>query len=738
MKIKLRFTQTKLGLLLMVLFFSSFGRGQTLVAGWDFQTTNNGGTASATSPNSPLVFTANFGTANMYLDGTNGSSLWIKAASGNELTAFGGSNINVSGTSLSAVTTSPACLALLGGATTPTSNGKFIVFKFSMTNYTNLIVSYATQKTATGFSSQVWEYSTDGTVWTSAQTISTIATSFGLITLNTITGLNNATNAYLRFSGGGASNTSGNNRLDNIQFNANPFTTWNGTTWSNGIPTASLDAIIDGTYTTTTNGVFSAKTLTVNTGKSFSISSGHSIAVAGAITNNGSFTLQNNANLIQTNTTAVTNTGNIIVNRNSALIQLYDYTLWSSPVAGQQLQAFSPNTLSTRFYTYDSTQGTNGLYSAVPTPSATNFATATGYLIRAPNTWTAATPTTFNGVFTGVPNNGDVTISGLIAGKYHAVGNPYPSTISVADFYTENPNAGTLYFWRKTNGVAGSAYATRNSAGTTAASGGLTPTADIAVGQGFFVSPSANMTLNFTNAMRATPSNSAVFLRTTEERNRFWLNLTNTSGLFSQMLVGYIQEATSGVDNAIDGRYINDAPTALTSLINSEEYTIQGRALPFTATDTVPLSFKTDVAGNYTIAIDHVDGLFSNGQAVFLKDNLTNTLTNLSSANYTFATSAGVFSNRFVIVFQSTLENEFPVFTASSVIAFAQNGIITVDAGSTILGSVKIIDLRGSVLAEKTAINTSKTNVNIMVPNQVVLVQVTNTNGTVVTKKISL
>jgi hypothetical protein len=37
------------------------------------------------------------------------------------------------------------------------------------------------------------------------------------------------------------------------------------------------------------------------------------------------------------------------------------------------------------------------------------------------------------------------------AGKYHAVGNPYPSTISVADFYTENPNAGTLYFWRKTN-----------------------------------------------------------------------------------------------------------------------------------------------------------------------------------------------------------------------------------------------------------------------------------------------
>jgi len=509
---------------------------------------------------------------------------------------------------------------------------------------------------------------------------------------------------------------------------------WNGSVWSYSTPTASLDAIIDGTYTTTTNGVFTSKTLTVNATKSFTINTGHNITVAGAITNNGTFTVANNANLVQTNTTAVTNTGNIIVNKDSASIQLFDYTLWSSPVAGQKLKAFSPDTVDARFYSYNS--ATN-VYNVVPAPLTTDFAIATGYLIRTPNTWTAATPTTFNGVFTGVPNNGDISISGLVSGNYYAVGNPYPSTISVADFYTANPNAGTLYFWRKTNGVVGTAYATRNSAGSTSASGGLTPSADIAVGQGFFVSPSAAMTLNFTNAMRATPSTSAVFLRTaSEERNRFWLNLTNTTGLFSQMLVGYMPEATSGVDNAIDGRYINDAPTALTSLIDAEEYTIQGRALPFTTTDMVPLGFKTDAAGNYTIAIDHVDGLFSTGQTIYLKDNLLNTVVNLSAGSYSFASAIGVFNLRFEVLFQGALGVNNPTFTASSVVAFGENSEIKINSGSTIMEHVSVYDLQGRLLAEKKQVNATETKIQTSATNQVLLLEITAANGSKITKKI--
>jgi hypothetical protein len=421
-------------------------------------------------------------------------------------------------------------------------------------------------------------------------------------------------------------------------------------------------------------------------------------------------------------------------------MKLYDYTLWSSPVtnANQFLTTFSPDTFNTRFYTYDSTLGTNGLYSAVSDPAATNFAPATGYLIRAPNNWTANTSTTFRGTFTGVPNNGTVEIPGLLSGKYYAVGNPYPSTINVTAFYTENPNAGTLYFWRRRNGdISTTAYATRNSVGGTFTSGGLTPSADIAVGQGFFVSPSAAITLKFTNDMRVTPSTSAVFFRTTtEERSRFWLNLTNTSGVFSQMLVGYLPEATSGVDNAIDGKYINDAPIALTSIINAEEYTIQGRALPFATTDTVPLGFKTNAAGNYTIAIDHVDGSFSTGQTIYLKDNLLNTVVDLSAGSYSFASAIGTFNSRFEVVYQSTLGVNNPTFTANSVIAFSENGEIRINSGTTIMEFVRVYDLQGRLLVEKKQINASETKLTTTATNQVLLVEITAANGSKITKKI--
>jgi hypothetical protein len=509
-------------------------------------------------------------------------------------------------------------------------------------------------------------------------------------------------------------------------------TTWDGTAWSNGTPTSSLDAIIAGDFNTAANGVFTARTLTVNANKSFTINSDTTITVAGAITDNGNLIVQSNGNLVQTDVSA-TNSGSIIVNRNSANIQLYDYTLWSSPVAGQKLKTFSPDTLDARFYTYNSS---TNLYNVVPAPATTDFAAANGYLIRAPNTWTAgATAAPFSGAFTGVPNNGTITLSGLTSGNYYAVGNPYPSTISVSSFYSANPTAGALYFWRKTNGASGSAYASRNSTGATA-SGGYTPSTDIGVGQGFIVVPGAS-TLSYTNAMRATPSTTATFLRTTEYRSRFWLNLTNTSGLFSQMLVGYMAEATSGIDNAIDGKYINDSPIALTSLINSEEYTIQGRALPFLTSDSVPLGFKTDVAGNYSIAIDHLDGLFSSGQAIYLKDNLLNTVTDLGAGSYSFASAIGTFNSRFEIVYQRVLGGVNNLeFSSNSVVVYNDNGDIKINSGSTIMEQVRVYDLQGRFLVEKKQINANETKISTMAVNQVLLLEITAANGTKVTKKI--
>ena len=198
-----------------------------MVAQWDFQTTTNGGTAAVAAPNSPLTYVANFGTGTLYANGTNGSSSWVQANSGNQINAFGGTALNATG-SMSTVTTGSAALGLVGGAATGSTfaaNGKSIVFKFSMTDLGNLAISYATQRTATGFTTQQWDYSTDGTNWTTGTTISSIQSSFasgtGSATNVSITsGLNNATTAYVRVTFTGATANGGNNRLDNIQFNA--------------------------------------------------------------------------------------------------------------------------------------------------------------------------------------------------------------------------------------------------------------------------------------------------------------------------------------------------------------------------------------------------------------------------------------------------------------------------------------------------------------------------------------
>ena len=534
---------------------------------------------------------------------------------------------------------------------------------------------------------------------------------------------------------GGTAFASNNGSNYKATFNYFNSSTWNGSTWSNGVPSAALDAIIAENFSSTSSGDtagFTAKTLTVNSSKTFTINSGHNVTVAGAITNNnGTFNVENNnANLVQTNVSA-TNTGSIVVKRNSANIQLYDYTLWSSPVAGQNLKSFSPNTLDSRFYNYDSSQN---LYSAV-NPLTTEFATATGYLIRAPNSWTASTPTTFNGAFTGVPNNGTITLSGLTANSFYAVGNPYPSSISATSFINGNTTGGTLYFWRKTNGANGSAYATRTNAGGTA-SGGLTPTDDIGVGQGFIVKTGASATtLSFNNTMR-TSSNSLVFLRTNEERNRYWLNLNTPTEFICQTLVAYMPEATASFDNAIDGKYINDAPVALTSLINSEEYTIQGRALPFSTTDSVLLGFKTNIAGNYTISIDHVDGFFSTGQVIFLKDNLLNTVNDLSAGSYSFASAVGTFNSRFEIVYQRVLGVNNPEFTSNNVVVFNDKGDIRINSGSAVMEQVRIYDLQGRLLVDKKQINTTETKITTTAANQVLLIEITALNGQKVTKKI--
>ncbi len=491
--------------------------------------------------------------------------------------------------------------------------------------------------------------------------------------------------------------------------------------------------------TFTNNNISASGGLIVNGSSVINFASGKNLTLGGIVTvaASSTLTLENNANLIQTG--AGTNVGNIIVKRNTSMKRL-DYTYWSSPVAAQNVMAFSPATLPNRFYTFSET--TNAF---APIASTTTFAAARGYAVRAPDTH-PTTNTAWTGTFTGVPNNGIISVTATItaptAGSngYNLIGNPYPSTVSGGAFIAANP--GSLNFWTHSVYQGGlNNYATYTNAGGTAASlGGATPNGIIQVGQGFMYIPATAGSKSFTNAMRVADNNNQFFrtsnsTQAVNEFDKFWINATGTNNEFSQILVGYFPNGTNNFDGGLDGKQINTEGAVLSSLIAGEAMAIQGRG-NFISSDVVPLGFKANTAGNYTLAIDHKEGMFNNGQNIFLKDNLTGTLTNLQNNGYNFVSDAGTFNNRFEIVYESALSNNNNTFNASNVVVFNNNNTLNINATMK-MKAVKVFDIRGRAIFEKNAINSKATVIEgFMQQQQVLMVQITDNENRIVTKKV--
>ena len=110
-------------------------------------------------------------------------------------------------------------LSLQGGTSTA-NNGRNITFNVSTLGFSNIVVSFATQGTSTGFNSNQFQYSLDGISFINFGSPFIPATAFGsvpiIFSLAAIAGLNDNPNAAFRIVFNGASSATGTNRLDNI------------------------------------------------------------------------------------------------------------------------------------------------------------------------------------------------------------------------------------------------------------------------------------------------------------------------------------------------------------------------------------------------------------------------------------------------------------------------------------------------------------------------------------------
>ena len=475
----------------------------------------------------------------------------------------------------------------------------------------------------------------------------------------------------------------------------------------------------------------------------------------------GTMTLENNSSLVQTSF-AGNNLGNVTVRRNSTPIVLDDFTYWSSPTNGTQtLLDFSPNTQSDKYFEFNNDW-------ANINASTTVFAPGIGYAIRAEGTLIPpGMPAVDDSLkFIGVPNNGKIDIPVTVRTSdglgERLIGNPYPSAIDADAFINANlvgtgtinqTITGTLYFWTHNHTLLGndylaSDYATYNlfgAVGVDSGTGNITdPTQYIASGQGFFVENDFAGNVTFDNSMRIISNNTNFYRQkktknTEEEKHRIWLKLQKGTSDLTGTLVGYGSNSTNDFDPGYDS-YVYDENQAfsLYSFIGTSKMAIQSKSLPFVDTDVLPFGYSINVAGNATISIDKVDGLFSDNQNIYIEDKVLNVVHNLKEDPYTFNSEKGAFNERFELRFtDKTLASADFELNENSVLIVKDKNELKIKSQTETINRITVFDLLGRKVFEKVAVNSNEFQTSVIrLSNQVVVVKVSLANGKVISKKV--
>jgi hypothetical protein len=552
------------------------------------------------------------------------------------------------------------------------------------------------------------------------------------------------------------------------------------------------NVVLDNDFNTAiSNDLIAQGDLTINATRTLSIDSNGFVFAYRRLNHNGDLSIANNGQFIQVdetdNNTGVY-TGTKFQLTRTAQAKNFDYVYWSAPTENFAVTSIPTNNRYEWNTLFANANGTIG-----------NWATASGimtrgkgYIARASNG--SATPVGLSTIFTGKPHNGqfdfainrgnydgadydaDLTspnnvLTTRFDDNWNLVGNPYPSAIDAEEFLIQNQTKieGAVWIWthglNPTSNVSpfysnyqynysSSDYIKYNGLGSTDPD---TFAGKIASGQGFMVNmlhtTATPNTITFTNNMRVdasiAPYDNTDFFRgvstTTvgpvEEKHRIWLDIINTtSGQMDRTLLGYSTSSTLDVDHLYDCIFRPTTELSMYSIINSEPFIIQGRPLPFNNFDIVPMGIRIVAAGNHTIAIKKVDGLFEQNQDIYIEDKQLNIIHDLGQAPYNFTSLVGTFNDRFVLRYTTAaLSNQNFESIDSSVLVFANDGQIKIKSINDLLSEVSVYDVLGRKILKKTNIASSDLILNnISARNQAMILKIKLENGGIVNRKVIL
>ncbi len=504
-------------------------------------------------------------------------------------------------------------------------------------------------------------------------------------------------------------------------------TNWaSGTDWkpSTPLPSANNCVIIKKSINIPTGTAGLAKNIIIEPAGKLNIKTGGSLTVTDFFQNQATqddVVVENGGNLVQINDTpSLANSGSITAENLFTLStdrKEYNYVI--SPVVGQNVKTIYPGNPTTIYHS----EAANWFYT-----SDGSYIAGRGLGIKEPAT-SAVSTSTVPGLYKGAPFNGELdysiawTNTNPKSGSEHGwnlTGNPYPSALDLIKLYNNSGNNNriepTFYFWdnrgnsiheQQGSGYTGPQYAmynvTSGSTGTGTAAGASgtlrTPNQYVKVGVGFMVkalSTANGEKLHFENAYRATGAGPDFHGRQNAILDdRYWLTMQTPAGLKVMNAVVYFQNGNNALSS--DDTNSNEASDDIYTILSENKLNIQGKA-PFDITDILPLGVNTFTEGMYKIHLYDKEGVFANGQNIYLNDKQTGILTNLSEEDYSFYANAGVSENRFEIVYTPSRTLGTDAVNKTAIEIFKDGKDFAVRSFVKLIKEVEIYDLSGRLI----------------------------------------
>jgi len=486
--------------------------------------------------------------------------------------------------------------------------------------------------------------------------------------------------------------------------------TYNGA-WT-GTPDRFMNAIINTPMTVTSQNSFTANSLTLNA--DITIENGAYIDIVQAVQGTGKIIMASEGSFVQRSSAG--SGPKIELTKTTRPLRKYDYAYWGTPIK-ENFIAQIDNAKATGYTTpafynklkYVSEAGATGSWQTLDAVvSGKGFITQIKEQAPFINETARAA---VNFPIVGTANNGDVsvTLGTAVTGarSFNLLANPYPSAIDAAVLLRNNATlGGAIYLWtaKEFNSAAATAdYAIWTMAGSVVTSPiALQPTQYIASGQAFMVKGlAAGGQATFTNCMRVTGHNDNFFRNQEQPMDRYWLNLTNSAGIFSQILVNYTDEATYGDDRLYDAPRNSMSTAQLYSYIETSKYAVNSRP-EFEVADIVPLGVSRTAADatDFTIALHQPEGVFATGDVeIFLHDKQLDVYHSLKQGSYSFTATDLQNNSRFEVVYQSSsLGVDNPAVLASAYMAI-KGAQFKLNASQT-ASTVMIFDLTGRLVQQ--------------------------------------